>query len=146
MGLNKLKTETYRYPFRFAGSVLTWDTVLRAVRKFVKMPFGLGELPKEYNLKVHGPYDPAVYYSPKDTPLGQVKVKELPGWLARRGKGPIAIGRATSRAYWRWCHKYVLPTRSGMAAPIQFAIGWSAFFYFLNYGKMVHHRNWKHHW
>merc|ERR1711990_685042 len=78
------------------GSVLTFS-FLRAVRKFVKMPFGLGELPKEYNLKVHGPYDPAVYYGPKDTPLGQVKVKELPGWLARRGKGPIAIGRATSR-------------------------------------------------
>ena len=25
---------------------------------------GLGELPKEYNPKVHGPYDPAVYYGP----------------------------------------------------------------------------------
>ena len=24
--------------------------------------FGLGELPKEYNRKIHGPYDPAVYY------------------------------------------------------------------------------------
>jgi hypothetical protein len=23
---------------------------------------GLGELPKEYNRKVHGPYDPAVFY------------------------------------------------------------------------------------
>merc|ERR1711936_533124 len=79
----------------FPGSVLTLSC-LRAVRKFVKMPFGLGELPKEYNIKVHGPYDPAVYYGPKDTPLGQVKVKELPGWLARRGKGPIAVGGATS--------------------------------------------------
>ena len=28
----------------------------------VKMPFGLGELPKEYNKAVHGPYDPAMYY------------------------------------------------------------------------------------
>ena len=27
--------------------------------------FGLGELPKEYNPKVHGPYDPAVYYGPR---------------------------------------------------------------------------------
>ena len=26
--------------------------------------FGLGELPKEYNPKVHGPYDPATYYGP----------------------------------------------------------------------------------
>merc|ERR1711862_96015 len=78
----------------------------KVLRKFVKMPFGIGELPKEYNIKVHGPYDPATYYGPKDTPLGQVKVKELPGWLARRGKSPIAIGRAMSRAHWRWAHKY----------------------------------------
>merc|ERR1719445_2985749 len=84
------------------------------------MPFGIGELPKEYNLKVHGPYDPAVYYGPKDTPLGQVKVKELPGWLARRGKSPVAMGRACSRAYWRWCHKYVFPTRSGHLNSILF--------------------------
>jgi hypothetical protein len=24
--------------------------------------FGLGELPKAYNPKVHGPYDPAIFY------------------------------------------------------------------------------------
>ena len=35
----------------------------------VKMPFGIGELPKEYNLKVHGPYDPAVYYGPSKLSL-----------------------------------------------------------------------------
>jgi hypothetical protein len=23
---------------------------------------GLGELPREYNRKVHGPYDPAIFY------------------------------------------------------------------------------------
>merc|ERR1712018_302594 len=45
---------------------------------------GLGELPKEYNPKVHGPYDPSVYYGPKDKALGNVKLTELPGWLARR--------------------------------------------------------------
>ena len=32
----------------------------------------LGELPKEYNKAIHGPYDPAVFYGKKDTPLGQV--------------------------------------------------------------------------
>ena len=30
---------------------------------------GLGELPKEYNKAVHGPYDPAVFYGKKDVPL-----------------------------------------------------------------------------
>jgi hypothetical protein len=33
---------------------------------------GLGELPKEYNKAVHGPYDPAVFYGKKDVPLSQV--------------------------------------------------------------------------
>ena len=33
---------------------------------------GFGELPKEYNKAVHGPYDPAIFYGKKDTPLGQV--------------------------------------------------------------------------
>ena len=28
--------------------------------------FGLGELPKGYNPKVHGPYDPAIYYGPRE--------------------------------------------------------------------------------
>ena len=28
------------------------------------MPFGFGEAPAGYNPKVHGPYDPAVYYGP----------------------------------------------------------------------------------
>ena len=32
----------------------------------VKMPFGLGELPKEYNKAVHGPYDPAMYYGKRE--------------------------------------------------------------------------------
>ena len=26
------------------------------------LPFGIGELPKDYNVKVHGPYDPSVFY------------------------------------------------------------------------------------
>ena len=33
----------------------------------------LGQLPKEYNKAVHGPYDPAVFYGKKDVPLGQVE-------------------------------------------------------------------------
>merc|ERR1711872_990792 len=119
---------------------------LKVVQNFVKMPFGIGELPKEYNIKVHGPYDPAVYYGPKDTPLSQVKVGELPGWLARRNKSPVAMGRAVSRAYWRWCHKYWLPKRTGVAPMYQFFVGWSALFYVMNYQRYAHHRNHKYHW
>ena len=71
--------------------------------------FGLGELPKGYNPKVHGPYDPAIYYGPRDKAFGEVKLGELPAWLSRRGKSPIDWGRAVSRVYWRWSHKYFLP-------------------------------------
>merc|ERR1711862_170159 len=77
--------------------------------------FGLGELPKGYNAKVHGPYDPAVYYGPKDTPFGEVKVGELPKWLARRDKSIGGIGKAISRSYWRYCHNYVFPKRTKIA-------------------------------
>merc|ERR1712018_1025974 len=55
--------------------------------------FGLGELPKEYKPKVHGPYDPAIYYGPKDKAFGNVKISELPGWLGRRGMySPVEWG------------------------------------------------------
>merc|ERR1712168_282793 len=107
---------------------------------------GLGELPKEYNPKVHGPYDPAVYYGPRDKALGQVKIGEPPGWLARRNKSPVAMGRAVSRVYWRWCHKYVYPKRTGLAPGIQLIVGWSALFYLINYRKFWDHRNYKHQW
>ena len=47
----------------------------------------LGELPKEYNKAIHGPYDPAVFYGKKDTPLGQVtkRINNSKGGFARDG-------------------------------------------------------------
>merc|ERR1712108_33200 len=112
----------------------------------VKMPFGLGELPKEYNKAVHGPYDPAMFYGKKDTPLSQVKLGELPGWFSRRSMNPIDWSRAVSRAYWRWNHKYMQPKYCGLTPLIQLAFGSMAFFYVLNYGKFKNHRNYKYHW
>merc|ERR1712029_1090935 len=107
--------------------------------------FGLGELPKGYNAKVHGPYDPAVYYGPKDTPFGEVKVGELPKWLARRDKSIVALERLSAEA-------------TGGTATITFSprelrsLPWSTFsleplfFYLINYTKMAHHRRYKYHW
>jgi len=108
--------------------------------------FGLGELPKEYNKAVHGPYDPAIFYGKKDVPLSQVKLYQLPGWLARRNPSPVAMGRAASRAYWRWNHKYVLPKRAKLTPVFQFCAAWSAFFYILNHKKINAHTNAKYHW
>ena len=68
---------------------------------FPEIKMGLGELPKEYNKAVHGPYDPAVFYGKKDVPLGQVKLQDVPAWFSRRNKSPAAAVQAMSRAYWR---------------------------------------------
>merc|ERR1712145_35902 len=82
--------------------------------------FGLGELPKEYKPKVHGPHDPSVYYGPKDKALGNVKLTELPGWLARRNMySPTGMARAMSRTYWRWNFKYMLPKYAGATGALQ---------------------------
>merc|ERR1712018_884221 len=108
--------------------------------------FGLGELPKEYNKAVHGPYDPAVFYGKPDTPLAQVKLGELPGWLGRRSKNPVDWGRACSRAYWRFLHKYAFPRNSGLTPIIQMSAMTIALFYCMNYDKFKHHRNFKYHW
>jgi len=108
--------------------------------------FGLGELPKEYNKAVHGPYDPAIFYGKKDIPLSQVKLYQLPAWLARRNPSPTAMARAVSRGYWRWNHKYVLPRNSGLTPALQFVVGWCGLFYVLNASKMMEHKNVKYHW
>ena len=72
----------------------------------------------------------------EDTPLGEVKVGELPAWLSRRSKNPVDWGRAVSRAYWRWSHKYYLPKYCGITPVVQLCVGLSAFFYFLNYPRI----------
>merc|ERR1712122_49463 len=108
--------------------------------------FGLGELPKEYNPKVHGPYDPAVYYGPKAKAFGDVKLGELPGWLASRNKTPTGVGRAISRAYWRWNHKYAQPKYAGITAPVQLIAISCTVFYLINITKFWSHRNYKHQW
>ncbi|XP_037093697.1 putative ATP synthase subunit f, mitochondrial [Pollicipes pollicipes] len=61
---------------------------------------GFGDYPVEFNPKVHGPYDPARWYGKPDTPLSQVKLGELGGWLGRRQKSPQAMTAAISRGQW----------------------------------------------
>ena len=70
-----------------------------------------------------------------DTPLAQVKLGQLPGWLARRSKNPIDWGRACSRAWWRYSHKYQQPKYCGITPIIQVCAVGMTFFYFLNYQK-----------
>ena len=50
-----------------------------------------------------------LYFLAEAKAFGDVKLGELPGWLASRNKTPTGVGRAISRAYWRWNHKYAQP-------------------------------------
>lgn len=105
----------------------------------------IGDYPKEYDPKKHGYYDPAKYYGPADTAFGDVKISELPGWIVRRRKTPAAVIGAISRAFWRWQHKYWQPRKAGAAPLYQTLIGSMIFFYFINYDRTIHHRNYKYH-
>ena len=97
---------------------------------------GLGELPEGYNKKIHGPYNPSIFYGKKDIPLAEAKIGELPGWLARKSMNPISWGRAVSRAYWRWNFKYAAPRYSGMIPVYQLMAFSSTLFYLINYCKI----------
>uniref|UniRef100_A0A224Y2P4 Putative atp synthase subunit f mitochondrial n=1 Tax=Panstrongylus lignarius TaxID=156445 RepID=A0A224Y2P4_9HEMI len=106
---------------------------------------GFGDYPVEYNPKVHGPYDPARYYGKPDTPFGQVKLGELGQWLTRRNKTPNAVIAATSRAYWRWLHKYVHPKRTGLTPFMHISCASMIFFYVINYKRMKAERRYEYH-
>lgn len=107
---------------------------------------GIGEYPDGYEPRIHGPYDPARYYGPKDTPFGEVRLKDLGAWFLRRKYTPQAITGAISRAYWRWQHKYVLPRKSGAAAFFQVVITAGIVFYVMNFDKIRRERRYEHHW
>merc|ERR1712053_31545 len=107
---------------------------------------GVGQLPAEYNPKIHGPYDPAVYYGPKDTTFLNTKLGQLPGWLMRRPKNPIDWFRATNRSWWRWRNAYLLPRYANGSGVFQFMAAWAVFMYVVNYDKLTPHTMRKHHW
>ena len=71
----------------------------------------------------------------EDIPLGQVKISELPGWLARRNWTPAGIARGMSRGYWRWNHAFLQPKRAGMAGFIHWCVGICFVSYMASYGK-----------
>merc|ERR1739845_251864 len=100
----------------------------------------LGEYPAEYNRAVHGPYHPMRYYGKPDTPFGQVKLKDLASWIARRKKTPTAFVQALSRAWFTWDHKFMQPKNPGLAPFIQVAAVLCAWHYTQAYRKYRTHR------
>ncbi|XP_014213453.1 putative ATP synthase subunit f, mitochondrial [Copidosoma floridanum] len=106
---------------------------------------GFGDYPAEYNRAVHGPYDPARFYGPKDTAFSELKLNEITAWLGRRNKSPQSFAALCSRAWWRWQHKYVQPKRCGIAPFFQLTFAGMFMFYCINYKRIKHHNNYKYH-
>jgi len=75
----------------------------------------LGNYPKAYNPRVHGPFVPWRHYGPIDTAFTQTRLIDLPGWLARRDKSAEGILRSCSRLAHKWHYKYTMPVNGSAA-------------------------------
>lgn len=116
------------------------------VKKTLVEQWGWGCYPEGYNRAVHGPYDPARYYGPKDLALSEVKLSELPAWIARREKSPQAFMQMMSRFHHRWWNKFWIPKKSTAAGLFQLIFMVSTASYLAGYHHHKHHKNRKYHW
>lgn len=108
---------------------------------------GYGCYPAGYNRKVHGPYDPARYYGPKDTAFGDVKMSELTQWIGRRDKSLQSMAQCISRNHTRWVDKFSAPRKATSSWVWQSIFVFCTFSYLTLYPKSLkHHKNKKYHW
>lgn len=100
-----------------------------------------GQLPPEYNARIHGPYFPGHYYGKKDVNVWDVKLGELPSWMARKSWNPVDWFRAAGRWYWRYQVKWVAVKKGSMAPILQLAVVAATWGYI---SKFSEHRAEKH--
>lgn len=81
----------------------------------------------------------------EDTKFSELKLSEVGAWFGRRNKTPSSIAGLFSRAYWRWNHAYIQPKRGGIAPFFQVAVAGMIIFYYFNYDRIKHHKNYKYH-
>ncbi|KAI3389234.1 hypothetical protein SNEBB_007783 [Seison nebaliae] len=97
--------------------------------------------PKGYNPKIHGPYDPSKFYGKKDVKFSEVKLGEIPDWIARRNKGVTPTLQVIDRGVWRWRMKYLFPKRITLAPIYQFAfLAFVGVYIFKEYPHRKHHK------
>ena len=108
--------------------------------------WGWGCYPEGYDYKVHGPYDRSRYYGPKDTPLADVKMRDLVQWIGRRNKTPRAFAQMFGRALYRWEDKFVQPRKAGFAGFLHVVLLSCTFSYLIQWKTLKHHKNHKYHW
>jgi F-type H+-transporting ATPase subunit f len=125
------------------------------------------DYPKEYNPRVHGPYNPATYYGPKTQAFSEVKLGEVGKWFGQREKSVSSLMNFLTRgnenleatklclilhfilicvcmctrfiAVWRYKHKYVLPQKAG-ATPIYHLVAVSIVAFYLFGGEFTERR------
>lgn len=105
----------------------------------------LGNYPKEYNARVHGPYVPWRHYGKPDTPFSQVRLIDLPLWLARRDKSAEGLLRGASRLAHKWHYKYTMPVKGSGAYVWQVIIPLSLITLYASYERYEAVRQKKYH-
>ncbi|CAF1302780.1 unnamed protein product [Rotaria magnacalcarata] len=65
------------------------------------------EYPRGFNPRVHGPYCPWRHYEKRDLHFGDVKLAEIPAWIARRDKTPMGIYQGGIRTFWKFYRAYL---------------------------------------
>jgi F-type H+-transporting ATPase subunit f len=128
--------------------------ISQAFARYMKIGFDafarnveLGKTPKEYNPRVHGFYNPAVYYGKPDTPFSQVKLNEMGAWVKRREWGLTPTARLISRGFWRYCQTWVT-TRYISSVFLMHVVainGIAAFFWKSHEMSHWHHQRYRYH-
>lgn len=127
-----------------ANNAPEWEGSLKGKNFMEKLGFGL--YPAGYDRRVHGPYCPDRYYGPKDTPLSEVKLSELPKWIGRREKSIFSIGQLFSRSEFRYHRKFMAPNRARPGLWLWHSIlVISALSYLNHYSHVQEHKHFKYH-
>ncbi|VDD77796.1 unnamed protein product [Mesocestoides corti] len=106
---------------------------------------GLGLLPKEYNVRVHGAYFPGYYYGPKETKLGDVKLGDLKAWLKTRSLDPMYYMRALARFTWRYRLRWIYPRNTTLVPFFHLGCVFALCQYVINYKSHQTERHAKYH-
>ncbi|XP_035695126.1 ATP synthase subunit f, mitochondrial-like [Branchiostoma floridae] len=81
----------------------------------------------------------------KDLPLWDVKLGELPKWVARRDISPTGVYFAFKRAELKFNNKYVHVKRGGIAPYAMMLTGYCIMSYIWSYDHIKHDMMRKHH-
>ncbi|CAF0963503.1 unnamed protein product [Rotaria sordida] len=84
---------------------IRWDPLQYLnLAKYLKV---FNEYPRDFNPRIHGPYCPWRYYGKRDLHFGDVKLVDIPAWIARRDKTPMGIYQGGIRTFWKFYRAFL---------------------------------------